>query len=94
MDEVGIYNGLAYEVPKVLLEKGFVKLDSFKKNLRKGQYSYLLTPEGIREEFLLTHSFIERKPEGFEVLKTQIKALEEEAGLAAEMTLGPRGGKQ
>jgi len=41
-----------------------------------------LTPKGIREKSLLTHSFIERKREEFEVFKAEIKALEEEAGLA------------
>ena len=54
----------------------------------------MLTPKGIREKSLLTHSFIERKREEFEVLKAEIKALEEEAGLTAEATPAPRGGKQ
>ena len=93
-DAVGISNGSAYYVLKALVEKGFVKLENFKKNPRKGQYAYLLTPKGIREKSLLTHSFIERKREEFEVLKAEIKALEEEAGLAAEATPAPRGGKQ
>ena len=93
-DEVGISNGSAYYVLTALVEKGFVKLGNFKKNPRKGQYAYLLTPKGIREKSLLTHSFIERKREEFEVLKAEIKALEEEAGLAAEVTPAPRGGKQ
>jgi hypothetical protein len=54
----------------------------------------LLTPKGIREKSLLTHSFIERKREEFEVLKVEIRALEVEAGLAVEATHVPRGGKQ
>jgi EPS-associated MarR family transcriptional regulator len=90
-DEVGISNGSAYYVLTALVEKGFVKLENFKKNLRKGQYAYLLTPKGIREKSLLTHSFIERKREEFEVLKAEIKALEEEAGLAVEATPAPTG---
>ena len=77
-----------------LVEKGFVKLGNFRNNPRKGQYAYLLTPKGIREKSLLTHSFIERKREEFEVLKAEIKALEEEAGLAAEATPSSRGRKQ
>ena len=77
-----------------LVEKGFVKLGNFKKNQRKGKYAYLLTPKGIREKSLLTHTFIERKREEFEALKAEINALEEEAGLAAEATPAPRGGKQ
>ena len=93
-DEVGISNGSAYYVLTALVEKGFVKLGNFKKNPRKGQYAYLLTPKGIREKSLLTHTFIERKREEFEVLKAEIKALEEEAGLAVEAAASSRGSKQ
>ena len=92
-DEVGISNGSAYYVLTALVEKGFVKLGNFKKNPRKGQYAYLLTPKGIREKSLLTHSFIERKREEFEALKAEIRALEKEAGLAFEATPSPRGGE-
>ena len=93
-DEVGISNGSAYYVLPALVKKGFVKLGNFKKDPRKGQYAYLLTPKGIREKSLLTHSFIERKREKFKVLKAEILALEVEAGLAAEATPATRGGKQ
>ena len=93
-DEVGISNGSAYYVLTALVEKGFVKLGNFKKNARKGQYAYLLTPKGIREKSLLTHSFIERKREEFEVLKTEIKALEEEVGLTVEVAPSLRGDKR
>ena len=83
-DEVRISNGSAYYVLTSLVEKGFVKLGNFKKSQRKSQYAYLLTPKGIREKSILTHSFIMRKHEEFELLKAEIKALEEEAGLAVE----------
>ena len=72
----GISNGSAYYVLTALVEKGLVKLDNFKKNPRKGQYAYLLTPKGIREKSLLTNSFIERKREEFKVLQAEIKTLE------------------
>ena len=93
-DEVGMSNGSAYYVLTALVEKGFVKLGNFRKNPRKGQYAYILTPKGIREKSLLTHSFIERKREEFKVLKAEISALEKEAGLSFEATPSPRGGKQ
>ena len=90
-DEVGISNGSAYYILTALVEKGFVKLGNFKKNPRKGQYAYLLTPKGIREKSLLTHSFIERKREEFKILRVEIRALEEEVGLATETSRSPRG---
>ena len=90
-DEVGISNGSAYYILTALVEKGFIKLGNFKKNPRKGQYAYLLTPKGIREKSLLTHSFIERKREEFKILRVEIRALEEEAGLVAETVRSPQG---
>ena len=79
-DVVGISNGAAYYVLRALVEKGFVKLESFSNNARKGQYAYLLTPKGIGEKSLLTHRFIKRKRVEFEALRAEIMALEEEIG--------------
>ena len=92
-DVVGISNGSAYYVLTALVEKGFVKLGNFKNNPRKVQYRYLLTPKGIREKSLLTHSFIECKRKEFEDLKSDIQMLEEEAGLAPEAIPSTRGKK-
>ena len=89
-EEVGISNGSAYYVLTALIEKGFVKLGNFKRNPRKGQYAYLLTPRGIREKSLLTHSFIDRKREEFATLKAEIAALEEEAGLTEAVSTSSR----
>ena len=83
-DAVGISNGGAYYVLTALIEKGFVKLENFKKNPRKGQYAYLLTPKGLREKSLLTHAFIERKRREYADLREEIEALEREAGLALD----------
>ena len=92
-DEVGISNGSAYYVLTALVEKGFAKLGNFKNNPRKGQYAYLLTPKGIREKSLLTHSFVGLKRQEFEDLRAEIQALEEEAGLEGEAITAPHGGK-
>ena len=81
-DAVGISNGAAYYVLRALVEKGFVKLENFSNKSNKGQYVYLLTPKGVREKSLLTHRFIKRKRVEFEVLRAEIKALEEEVAKA------------
>ena len=90
-DAVGISNGSAYYVLTALIEKGFVKLGNFKSNPRKGQYAYLLTPKGIREKSMLTHSFIDRKRQEFEDLRAEIQALEAEAGLGGGGILFSKG---
>ena len=94
-DAMGISNGSAYYVLTALVEKGFMKLGNFSSNPRKGQYAYLLTPKGIREKSLLTHSFIARKRQEFEALKVEIATLEAEAGIAGEpIPSQPVGGRQ
>ena len=93
-DEVRVSNGSAYYVLTALVEKGFVQLGDFKRNSRKGQYACLLTLKGIREKSLLTHSFIQHKREEFEVLRAEIKALEEDAGIAGEATPSPQDNRQ
>jgi EPS-associated MarR family transcriptional regulator len=85
-DKVGIANGSAYYVLTALVEKGFVKLENFKNSQRKGRYAYLLTPRGIREKSLLTHRFIGRKRQEFDALRAEIESLEEEAGLAKDLS--------
>jgi EPS-associated MarR family transcriptional regulator len=83
-DKVGIANGSAYYVLTALVERGFVKLESFKNSKRKGQYAYLLTPKGIREKSLLTHRFIGRKRQEFDALHSEIAVLEQELGLTVD----------
>ena len=82
-DAVGISNGSAYYVLRALLDKGHLKLENFKKNPRKGDYAYILTPKGVREKSLLTHSFLKRKRDEFKMLKMEIDQLEEEVTLMA-----------
>lgn len=85
-DAVGISNGSAYYVLTALVDKGFVKLDNFKNNPRKGQYAYLLTPQGIREKAALTQRFIARKRAEYDALRDEIETLEREAALAEAAT--------
>ena len=80
-EDVGISNGSAFYVLAALVEKGFLKLDNFKKSSSKGRYAYILTPKGVREKSLLTVRFIERKREEYKNLRAEIEALEREAGL-------------
>ena len=82
-DTIGISNGSAYYVLKALVDKGFVKLDNFKKNPRKRQYAYLLTPKGVLEKSRLTRGFIERKHQEYAALRAEIEALEKEEGLSS-----------
>ena len=78
--KVGISNGSAYYLLTALIDKGFVKILNFKKNSKKANYLYLLTPKGIREKSILTQSYLTRKKKEYKLLKKEIIKLERDAG--------------
>ena len=57
---------------KALQEKGLVKLENFKKNQKKLNYFYVLTPEGIAEKSKLTINFMKRKMREYDELKKEL----------------------
>lgn len=61
-----------------LVDKGFVKIDSFMSNPKKSGYAYLLTPKGIREKSKLTVAFLEKKQKEYVKLQSEIKMLQDE----------------
>jgi EPS-associated MarR family transcriptional regulator len=65
---------------KMLIEKGLIKVDNFKNNNNKIQYSYFLTPKGIKEKGRLTLQFIKIKTQEYEDLREEINQLRIEAG--------------
>ena len=75
---VGISNGSAYYIINALVKRGLVKFEKFSNNPKKKQYSYLLTPEGLKQKSLLTLSFIRRKRQEFQSLREEISLLESE----------------
>jgi len=74
--KIGISNGSAFYLLTALIDKGYVKLENFKKNSKKTSYVYLLTPKGIREKSLITSKFLERKKQEYQDLKKEIESLE------------------
>ena len=61
-----------------LIEKGFIKVDNFRNSNNKIQYSYLLTPKGIKEKSKLTLDFIRIKTQEYDTLKQEIESLKQE----------------
>ena len=58
---------------KALKAKGYIKIQNFKKNPKKIQYFYVLTPKGISEKTKLTLSFMKRKMKEFDELKKEVE---------------------
>ena len=58
---------------KSLQQKGLIKIKNFKKNPKKINYLYILTPKGISEKTKLTLNFMKIKMQEYEELKKEIE---------------------
>ncbi len=75
---LGVSLGKANYCLKALMEKGWVKAGNFKASPNKGAYLYLLTPTGLEAKAALTVNFLRRKKAEYDLLRTEIAALERE----------------
>jgi len=57
---------------KALQKKGLIKIENFKKNPKKINYIYVLTPKGITEKTKLTVNFMKRKMKEYDELKSEL----------------------
>ena len=57
---------------KALQKKGLIKVENFKKNSKKINYLYVLTPKGISEKTKLTINFMKTKIKEYDELKSEI----------------------
>ena len=61
---------------KALQGKGLIKIKSFKKNPKKINYLYILTPQGIAAKTKLTINFMKRKMKEYDELKRELNKKE------------------
>jgi EPS-associated MarR family transcriptional regulator len=76
---LGVSLGKVNYCIKSLIEKGLIKVNNFRNNKNKIQYSYLLTPKGIEEKSKLTLDFIRIKTQEYDALRQEIESLKQEA---------------
>ena len=77
-EQLGISLGGLNYCLRALMEKGWVKMDSFSRNPNKLKYAYLLTPRGVAAKTRLTASFLKRKLKEDDALEAEIEALRAE----------------
>ena len=53
-------------------EKGLIKINNFKKNPKKFNYIYVLTPKGLAKKTKLTISFMKRKMAEYDELEREV----------------------
>ena len=70
--ELGFSLGKLNYCIKALQEKGLLKLENFKKNPKKINYFYVLTPKGIAEKTKLTVNFMKKKMREYDELKKEL----------------------
>ena len=81
-DALGVSLGKTNYCLKALLDKDFIKMQSFNKSQNKLAYAYLLTPTGITEKAGLIVRFLARKVAEFESLTLEIEELKSEVNQA------------
>ena len=77
-EALGVSLGAANYCLKALVEKGWVKLESFQGNPNKLGYLYLLTPRGMTAKTQLTAKFLKRKLAEYKLLQREIALLDAE----------------
>ncbi len=75
----GIAKSLGFSLGKInytlkaLREKGYIKLNNFKRNKNKSNYLYILTPNGIFLKSKLAYKFMKIKFQEYEELKKELE---------------------
>jgi EPS-associated MarR family transcriptional regulator len=75
---LGISLGRVNFLINAMIQRDFVKIESFKTSTNKNAYLYYLTPRGIEEKARTTCFFLKRKRKEYELLEEEIKQLQEE----------------
>ena len=76
--ELGLSLGKTNYVISALIDKGWLKLNNFKRSDKKLGYIYLLTPKWFAEKTTLAQNFLTRKSEEYNRLKEEIAKLKNE----------------
>ena len=71
--ELGFSLGKLNYCLNALKDKGLIKIKNFKKNPKKINYIYILTPKGLSAKAKLTINFMKRKMKEYDELKREIE---------------------
>ena len=71
--ELGFSLGKLNYCLRALKGKGLIKINNFRKNPKKINYIYVLTPKGISEKTYLTINFMKRKMKEYDELRKEVK---------------------
>ena len=87
---LGVSLGSVNYCVKALIEKGWVKVNNFRRSDNKLGYAYVLTPFGVAQRVIQSKEFLQRKIREYEQLKAEIASLEAEVtGVGSEKRYHP-----
>ena len=72
-EELGFSLGKLNYCLQALKTRGLIKINNFKKNPKRINYIYVLTPKGISAKTKLTINFMRRKMKEFDELKKELR---------------------
>ena len=87
--ELGVSLGSVNYCLKALVQKGQLKISNFRASNNKLRYAYALTPKGVAEKTALTSRFLQSKLKEYDALKAEIRSLQEDIELGADMGPAP-----
>ena len=70
--DLGISMGKLNYCITALKKKGLIKIQNFKKNPKKVNYLYILTPRGIATKTNMTIDFMKKKIQEYDELKSEL----------------------
>lgn len=79
-ERMGISVGKVNYCLRAVVERGWVKVNNFRRADQKLAYAYLLTPAGVSAKLRLTRAFLARKEREFEQLHAEIAELRRKVG--------------
>ncbi|MET0518163.1 MAG: MarR family EPS-associated transcriptional regulator [Burkholderiaceae bacterium] len=75
---MGISVGKVNYCLRAVIDRGWVKVNNFRRADNKWAYAYLLTPSGAAAKLKLARSFLDQKEREFEQLQREIATLRRE----------------
>lgn len=75
---MGVSVGKVNYCLRAVIDRGWVKVNNFRRADNKWAYAYLLTPRGARAKVRLARAFLKQKEQEFEKLQRVLHALRKE----------------
>lgn len=85
---LGVSLGKTHYVLQALIDKGFVKVQNFRRSERKVRYLYQLTPVGLEHKLATTKKFLLLRMAEYELIRQQIDELRRHLPREEQQALG------